>query len=102
MSDYKSFSVLLSVYKNEKAEYLKEAIDSIIDQTIKPSEIILVEDGELTEELYLIIDEYRSRYGVLLKIIKLEHNMGLGIALAKGLEHCSNNIVARMDTTILL
>ena len=48
-----NFSVLMSIYKKEKAENFKLAIESIYDnQTLKPSEIILVEDGPLTEELY--------------------------------------------------
>ena len=40
------FSVLISIYKKEKPQYLKEALESIyIFQTLKPNEIILVEDG---------------------------------------------------------
>ena len=49
------FSVLMSVYKNDKAEYLKQAIDSVVHQTMKPNEIVLVEDGPLSEELNLCI-----------------------------------------------
>ena len=47
------FSVLLSVYFKEKRENLKLALKSIYeDQILKPDEIVLVEDGSLTEELY--------------------------------------------------
>lgn len=52
------FSVLLSVYEKEKAEYLKEAIQSIISQTRIPNQIVIVKDGELTEELEKVIAYY--------------------------------------------
>ena len=51
------FSVLLSVYFKEKRENLKLALKSIYeDQILKPNEIVLVEDGPLSEELYSEID----------------------------------------------
>lgn len=52
-----NFSVLMSVYKNEKAEYLELAIDSILKQTIVPNEIVIVKDGTLTHELEMIDDD---------------------------------------------
>ena len=93
-----NFSVLISVYKKEKAEYFDNALHSIIDQTLMPSEIVLVEDGELTKELYDVIDKYKEKYNELFKIIKLEKNMGLGNALNAGLKECSYEYVARMDS----
>lgn len=52
------FSVLLSVYEKEKAEYLKEAIQSIVSQTKRPNQIVIVKDGKLTEELEKVITYY--------------------------------------------
>lgn len=92
-----NFSVLMSVYKNDKADFLKKALDSVIYQTLKPSEIVLVQDGPLTKDLFNIIDNYVKKCPNLIKIINLENNLGLGKALKIGLEKCSNNIVARMD-----
>lgn len=95
-----TFSVLLSVYQKEKAEYLRESIESIyFNQVLKPNEIILVEDGPLTEKLYSTIEELRLKIGKnIFKTIKLEKNMGLGNALRIGIEKCSNELIARMDT----
>lgn len=97
--DY-TFSVLLSVYQKEKAEYLKEAIESVyFNQILKPNEIILVEDGPLTEKLYSTIVDLKLKIGKnILKTVKLEKNMGLGNALRIGIEKCSNELIARMDT----
>lgn len=94
------FSVLLSVYWKEKPEYLKRAIESIyFDQTLKPQEIILIEDGELTKELYGVIENLKKRIGEkTFKVISLEKNIGLGNALKIGVENCSYEHIARMDT----
>lgn len=93
------FSVLLSVYKNENPKYLKMAIESIyFKQSLKPDEIVLVEDGPLTIDLYNIIGVLKSKLEDKLKIIKLEKNSGLGNALNKGLLICKNELIARMDT----
>ena len=45
------FSVLMSVYIKEKAEYLRVCLDSILENTVVPNEIVIVKDGPLTEEL---------------------------------------------------
>ncbi|SUD98805.1 glycosyltransferase [Psychrobacter phenylpyruvicus] len=93
------FSVLLSVYINEKPLYLDEALSSIWDNQIsKPNEIIIVEDGELTEELYKILDLWSSKLPLLIKRVPLEENLGLGKALNIGLEYCTNEWVFRMDS----
>jgi len=93
------FSVLISIYYKEKPEYFNRAMQSIWDeQTIKPNEIILVQDGKLTEELYEIIDKWKNKLGEILKIIPLEENVGLGNALNEGMKHCSYELTARMDT----
>lgn len=93
------FSVLLSVYRNEKPEYLKKAIESIyFEQTLKPVEIVLVQDGPLTIELYDIIKALKIKLGDILKIVELEKNSGLGVALNRGILECENELVARMDT----
>jgi len=90
------FSVLMSVYYKEKAEYLDACLKSIETQTLSPNEIVLVEDGQLNDELYQIIKNWKMRLNI--KSIKLKQNSGLATALNLGLRDCSHNIVARMDT----
>lgn len=88
----------MSVYKNEKAEYLKQAVDSILSQTLIPNEIIIVKDGILTDELEKVINTYLSNYENLIKIVSFCENRGLGLALRDGVLACSNEYIARMDT----
>ncbi|WP_240058531.1 glycosyltransferase, partial [Bacteroides uniformis] len=79
----------------EKPIYLKSALDSVLNQTLPPSEIILIKDGPLTVELEKVLSSYDTN---LLKIIPLPNNLGLSKALNIGLKHCSYEFVARMDT----
>lgn len=88
------YSVLMSLYKKEHPEYLRLALDSMLNQTVSPDEIVLVEDGPLTDELYAVVDAYKEH----LKLVVNEKNLGLGLALNAGLKVCQNEFVARMDT----
>lgn len=93
------FSVLLSLYIKESPKYLDECFDSIwINQKLKPDEIILVIDGPITKELQKIVNKWEILISDKLVIVNLCENIGLGKALNKGLEHCSNEWVFRMDT----
>ena len=91
------FSVLMSVYRKESPEFLREALDSVFDQTAVPAEVVLVEDGPLTDELHALLDDYGNSHPEL-KRVPLPENRGLGLALQEGILHCSNELVARMDT----
>lgn len=93
------FSLLMTVYKTETGNNLQRALTSCWDsQELKPSEIILVRDGPLTKELDTIISKWKSKLNQKLIVVDLKKNLGLGAALAKGLEHCNFELVARMDT----
>ncbi|BFU60221.1 MULTISPECIES: glycosyltransferase [Rodentibacter] len=92
-------SVLMSIYHKEKSEYFNQAMESIwTNQTLKPDEIVLVQDGPLTTELEFAISEWKSTLKDKLKTIPLEKNVGLGNALSVGLKECSGDFIARMDT----
>mgnify|MGYP002671886028 CR=1 FL=1 len=99
----KEYSVLMSVYYKDKPEYLKMAIESMLNQTIMPEQYIIVEDGWLPENLNKIINEYCNKYqknvhGVdFFTIVKIQENKGLANALNEGLKVSRNELVARMD-----
>lgn len=68
VSDAPSYSVLMSVYFKEKAEYLRDSIDSMLNQSVGPAEFVLVCDGPLTPELDAVIARYlNSEFGRLFK-----------------------------------
>lgn len=90
------YSVLMSVYIKDNPEYLRLSIESMLNQTAAPEQFVLVVDGPVSKELKKIIDYYGAQEE-LFTICKLEKNSGLGNALNVGLQHCRNELVARMD-----
>lgn len=87
----------MSVYKNDNPEYFKVALESILNQTVKPDEVVLVIDGPVSQNILEVIKEVKVNNPIF-KILQLEKNMGLGIALQKGLKQCQYDYVARMDS----
>ncbi len=93
-----NYSVLMSVYIKEKPEYFKEAVDSMLNQTVKTNDFVIVCDGPLTEGLNKVIADYVTTYSGLFNVYRLEKNMGLAKALNNGILQCKNEIIARMDS----
>lgn len=99
MNNVYDFTVLMSVYKDELVENFEEAISSIYDvQIIKPAEIIIIQDGPLTEELEIVIQKWFIKLPKVIKIFKLEFNSGLAKALNFGISMSSYDLIARMDS----
>lgn len=95
----KEFSIITSVYKNDKPEFVRVALDSmLVNQSVKPTEIVLIQDGLVPEVLSELLSEYETMYPEVLKIIRLEKNGGLGNALRIGTETAKYDLVARMDS----
>ena len=99
MMNTTTLSVLISVYKSEKPCYLDSSLESVIkNQTLKPNNVIIVEDGPLTTGLYDVISKWCNNPDVPITIIKNEVNMGLTKSLNRGLEYVNTDLVARMDS----
>jgi glycosyltransferase involved in cell wall biosynthesis len=93
------FSVLMSIYYKEEVQNFNRAMQSVWDeQTVKPNEVVLVEDGPLTDELYQAIEEWKERLANTLKVVSLTENVGVGAAKNIGIEMCSCELIAVMDT----
>lgn len=92
---YSPFSVSVCVYAGDNSDYFKVAIESILKQTIPPSEIVLVVDGPIPQSLDAVVSFYEKN--PIFKVIKLEENQGHGEARRIGLENCSYDFVALMD-----
>lgn len=93
------FSVLMSVYHKEDPSFFDSALESILtNQTVKPTEFVLVCDGPLSKELDVVVDKYVHRYPETMRVFRLTKNQGLGKALNYGLSKCTNSFVARADS----
>ena len=93
MSSRKSpaISVVMSVYNS--ATYLKDAIESILDQTFEDFEFIIIDDGS-TDNSVDIIKSYKDQRIVFLQNYK---NIGLAKSLNKGISIARGKYIARMD-----
>ena len=97
----KAISVAMSVYKNDDATFLRVALDSVIGQTLKPKEIVVVGDGPVPEALEKCIQrakEAAAVEGIALKWLPQPVNRGLGEALRIACDNCSYDYIARMDS----
>lgn len=92
-----SYSVLMSCYAKDRPGWLSLALESMAGQTLRPTEVVLVFDGPLTEGLVAVVDAFDAAHPGLLVRVPLERNVGLGPALNAGLLRCSCEVVARMD-----
>ncbi len=94
-----TISVLSAVYKNERPDYLDRMLKSVWDnQSLKPKQIIIVEDGPLTAGLYQVLDEWKEKIGDVLYRLKNSTNLGLTVSLNKGLEVVCSEYIARIDS----
>ena len=94
-----AFSVLISVYKNDKAADFRKALASVTsEQTLPPSQVVLVVDGPVPDETNKVIEDAVASSPGLYKVIRFEENQGLGVALQQGMLATTSEIVMRMDS----
>ena len=84
-------SVVMSAYNGEK--WLNEAVDSILNQTFKDFEFIIINDGS-NDRTYEILNSYNDKR---LRIINHKSNRGLITRLNEGLDQSNGKYIARMD-----
>ncbi len=93
------YSVLMSVCYRDEPCFFNRALRSLWDdQTVKPAQIVLVEDGPQLPEVREYVSFWQKRLGATLTIVRLDRNRGLAVALNKGLSLCHYELVARMDS----
>ncbi len=92
---YPQFSVSLCVYEKDEPQWFDLAVESILNQTVPPSEVVLVVDGPVPPKLDQCIQKYEKND--IFQVIRFAENRGHGIARRAGLEACTKELVALMD-----
>lgn len=90
------FSVCMSVYHNDNPDEVRMSINSVINQTAKPSEVVVVIDGPVSQELNSVLNGFESAGQIY--TIPLAKNNGLGNALCIAVSEARNELIARMDS----
>lgn len=93
-----NYSVLMAVYRGEKPENFAVSVQSMLDQTARTDDFVIVCDGPLTPALDAVVEDFAARYPGLFRIVRLPENVGVGPAVNAGLAVCRNELVARMDS----
>lgn len=96
--NYAEYSVLMSVYEKENPEFLNQSVQSMLNQTKKTNDFVLVCDGILNDALYRVVDNFCKEYPEVFNVIQLNSNLGIGSAANIGLSQCKNELVAKMDS----
>ncbi|MBP1326097.1 glycosyltransferase involved in cell wall biosynthesis [Leucobacter exalbidus] len=92
------FSLLLPVYAGDDASYLRLAFESSVTaQTLRPAEVVIVQDGPVNDALVAELARIESESLVPVRVVRLTENGGLTRALNAGLAECDYPVVARMD-----
>ena len=94
----KDISVLMSVYKNDLPQNVRVAVESIVNQTLKPKQIVMAVDGPIPEELDTELKMLLTNYPNLFEVHYLKENVGLGKALQAMQGFLKYDFVARMDS----
>lgn len=98
MDENIKFSVSMCVYGGDNAQHFDEALASVINQTVKPTELVLVVDGPIPDSIKSVIEKYSSSLtDIDFKVTYLEKNMGHGEARRICFEKCSYELIALMD-----
>lgn len=95
-ADCSGYSFLMAVHSGASADHLRQSLESMLNQTAKPQQIVIVKDGALTAALDAVLDDYAGRSG-LMTVVPVARSGGLGRALKIGLPYCTQSLVARMD-----
>jgi len=89
------FSILMAVYAGDDSKLFEKALRSVLENSLVPSEIVLVVDGPIPDEIRDTIEKVADWK---FKIVYCEKNLGLASALNIGLKYVSCEWVVRMDS----
>jgi len=91
-----SYSVVMAVYNKDTPEWFEQAIESLLNQTVRSNDIVIVADGLLTPQLDAILRRYEHEESI--SFVRLQMNQGLGNALNVGIKQAKNELIGRMDS----
>ena len=89
------FSVLMSVYAKDRPAWIKQALDSVLNNTIRPAEVVIMVDGPVRKEIQDVLDE--AAKNSIVRVLSHPVNIGRGAALAIAVPQCQNELIALMD-----
>lgn len=91
------YSVLITVYHKANPDHFLVAIQSMLNQTVKTDDFVIVCDGPLTPDQDNVLNSVTEQHPGIFTVVRLPENVGIGMATNEGLRYCKNELVAKMD-----
>lgn len=91
-------SIVVATYAGEVAANLDACLQSLVDQSYQPAEIVIVIDGPIPAEQEAVLDGVRERSAAPVKLVRLATNEGRGNARNRGIAASTSEFVALMDS----
>lgn len=89
------FSVCMVVTQHDDADYFSAAMSSVVNQSMRPTEILLVENGELTQKHHEVIVEQQCKSNI--RVVKLNGIRPIGEARNVALHNAKYSVIALAD-----
>lgn len=96
MENFTIYSALTAVYAGDEPTQVSQAIRSVLEQTVKPDEYLIIVDGPIPEPLRALLEDFREQ-NASIRIEYLPENIGLGRVSALGVELCKHEFIMKMD-----
>lgn len=92
------YSVTMSVYGKEQPDFLRLSIKSIVEQSHRTNDFIIVCDGELTDGLNNVLDDAQREYPDTVRVIRTKKHVGTAASANMALKLCKNEYIGKMDS----
>lgn len=92
------FSLVLTVYRQSHLSEIEACLLSVTNQSIPPSEIVVVVDGPVSEDLLFGLKRFFENFSFAVHLIELPVNVGPGTARNEGAKICNYDLIAIMDS----
>lgn len=89
------FSVLLNIYAKDKPAWIKQALNSVLSNTVKPTEVVIMVDGPVGKDIQVVLNDAIKDKTV--RILSHPVNIGRGAALGYAVPKCNYELIALMD-----
>ncbi|MGI9345589.1 MAG: glycosyltransferase family 2 protein [Gammaproteobacteria bacterium] len=96
MSNSVTISVLMPVFN--RARYLVPAIESVLSQTFKDFELLLIDDGSQDPDCRRIVKDYASRFPAFIRLLQNDCNLGPAVSRNTGFHQARGRYIALMDS----
>jgi glycosyltransferase involved in cell wall biosynthesis len=97
MSTADNIAIVVPVY-NTKPKYLCECFSSILRQSVKPKQILIIDDSSTNTDTICYLSSFADFASNNIRLIHNERNRGLGVTMNYGLESCETDFVLKIDS----